>query len=69
MKNAADFAAMSDPAENRHFSRRWIETDWPADHAPARLCGRRVLPIDAMVQHSSDRSRHVLAGRVMEGRR
>ncbi|WP_426958397.1 hypothetical protein [Muricoccus radiodurans] len=68
-KSSADYARQSDPDMNGHFRRRWIETDWPTEHTPARICGRHVLPIDAMVQHSSDRSRHVLTGRVMEGGR
>ncbi|WP_458094746.1 hypothetical protein [Roseomonas sp. WA12] len=67
-KSAADYARQSDPECNAHFRRRWIETAWPMDHSPARICGQRVLPIDAMVQHSADRSRHVLAGRSLEAR-
>ena len=68
-KNFANSARQSDPERNPNFGRRWIETEWPIDDAPARLCGQRVVPTDAMVQHSADRSRHVLTGRALEGGR
>lgn len=68
-KSAADYAHQSDPEHNPHFSRRWIEPAWFSDLSTSRLNGQRVRPIDAMVRHSGDASRHVLAGRMLEGQR
>jgi len=68
-KSAADYAHQSDPERNPHFSRRWIEPAWLPDHSTSRLNGQRVRPIDAMIRHSADSSRHVLTGRALEGQR
>lgn len=68
-KSAADYAHQSDPQRNPNFSRRWIEPVLHTDLGTSRLGSQRVRPIDAMIQHSADRSRHVLAGRMVEGLR
>lgn len=66
---SADFAAQSDPDCNRHFSRRWSEPAWLPAVGTSRLGSHRVRPIDVLIQHSADASRHVLTGRALEGRR
>jgi len=68
-KSSADYARQSDPECNAHFRRRWIEPAGLSGLSTSRLNGQRVLPIDAMVRHSADNARHVLAGRALEGRR
>ena len=67
--SSADVAAQSDPDRNRHFSRRWSEPAWLPAVGTLRLGSQRVRPTDVLIQHSADASRHVLAGRAMEGGR
>ena len=67
--SSAEYACQSNTERNSHFSRRWIEPAWLPDHSTSRLNGQRVRPIDAMIRHSADSSRHVLTGRALEGQR